>query len=103
MRLEHILDALLDGGLGQQLAVEQVQDDFARQLAEDHLLAEELAKDRVDQVLVQVLVQRLVVDRPQLDQDVRDVLEEELAHRRNWQWKRKCRKKLLLDKSLLGS
>lgn len=60
-----------------------MEDDFARQLSEDDLLAEELAKDRVHQILVQVLVQRLVVHCPQLDQDVRDVLQEEFAHSRN--------------------
>lgn len=80
MRLQHVLNALLDGGLCQQLAVEEVQDDFARQLPEYHLLAEELAKDRVHQILVQVFVQRLVVHSPQLDQNIRDVLQEEFTH-----------------------
>lgn len=87
MRLEHILHALFDSRFGQQLPVQQVEDDFAGQLPEYHLLAEELAKDRVHQILVQVLVQLLVVHCPQLDQDVRDVLQEEFPHIRNCKWK----------------
>lgn len=59
-----------------------MQDDFARQLPEYNLFAEELPEYCVHQILVQVLVQRLIVDGPQLDQDVWDVFQEEFSHSR---------------------
>lgn len=82
MRFQHVLDTLFYGGLCQQLSVEQLQHQSPGRLSEYHLLAEELSKDCVHEILVQILIQRLIVDGPQFLQYIWYKFQEELAYSR---------------------